>query len=79
MEIANKNIHFNKDDKELYSQMGTFICKISKTKKLTFAAQDGKKDDMIMATAIELQCKEDLKNYGRDSLGFVNNGLQLVK
>ena len=42
--IANREISFLKSNTELFSQLGTFICKISKTKKLTFAAQEGKKE-----------------------------------
>lgn len=71
IEIVNKDIHFDEEDKELYSQFGTFIAQISKTKKLTFSAQEGKKDDMIMATAIALQCKEDFKYQGENKMNFV--------
>lgn len=71
VKIVNKEVHFNKEDTELYSQFGTFICKISKTKKLTFGAQEGKKDDMIMATAIALKCKEDFRYTGENKLNFV--------
>lgn len=73
VKIVNKEIHFNIDDVELYNQFGTFICKISKTKKLTFGAQDGKKDDMIMATAIALRCKEDY------TYKFTKNFLTVVR
>ena len=69
--IANKDIHFNKEDTELYSQFGTFICKISKTKKLIFGAQDGKKDDMIMSLAIAYKCRQDFKYTGQNNLNFV--------
>ena len=71
VKIVNKEVHFNKEDTELYSQFGTFICKISKTKKLTFGAQEGKKDDMIMATAIALKCKDDFRHTGENKLNFV--------
>lgn len=60
MLVTNKSIKFN--DRELYSQFGTFICKITKTKKLSFAAQDGKKDDRIMSLAIALECRRRFKN-----------------
>lgn len=60
MLVTNKDIVFN--DSELYSQFGTFICKITKTKKLSFAAQDGKKDDRIMSLAIALECRRRFKN-----------------
>ena len=78
VKIANHQIHFQRSDKKTYDELGDFAVTVSKSRKLTFAARVGH-DDRVMATAIALQCKEDLKNYGRDSLGFVNNGLQLVK
>lgn len=67
--IASQRIYFNDEDNELFSQFGTFICKISKTKKLIFGAREGFKDDRIMSLAIALRCKEDRKNEA--SLNFV--------
>lgn len=75
--IANKEIFFNKDDTELFSQFGTFICKISKTKKLTFAAQEGKHDDRIMSLAIALRCKEDMKFAGKNNNMFVRTNQKI--
>lgn len=72
VKVANKEIYFNSEDTELFSQFGTFISKMSKTKKLTFAAQEGKKDDMIMAVAIALKCKNDFKISGVSNVDFVN-------
>ena len=59
MAIANKNIHFNTIDNELYSELGTFIVKYTKTGKMQFEAQSGKHDDRCMSLAIALQCKQD--------------------
>jgi hypothetical protein len=75
--IANREIFFNNEDTELYSQFGTFICKISKTKKLTFAAQEGKHDDRIMSLAIALRCKEDFKYLGKPNTNFVRTNTRL--
>ena len=72
VKIANKDIFFNSEDTELFGQFGTFISKITKSKKLTFAAQEGKHDDMVMATAIALKCKEDFKYSGNSNIDFVN-------
>lgn len=69
VKVANKELYFN--DSELYSQFGTFICKISKTKKLTFAAQEGKKDDRVMSLAIALRCMEDFKYQGINKNKFI--------
>ena len=79
VEIANRNIYFDEDDKELYSEFGTFICKISKTKKLTFGAQNGRHDDMVMATCIALKCKEDHKYTGTNNNIFIPSNTQWLK
>lgn len=78
VDIANRDIHFHKDDTELYGQFGTFISKISKTKKLTFGAQEGKKDDMIMATAIALKCRNDFKYSGVNKNNFVRSNIKFI-
>ena len=59
MAIANKEIHFNEVDNELYSELGTFIVKYTKTGKMQFEAQSGKHDDRCMSLAIGLQAKQD--------------------
>ena len=59
MAIANKDIHFNTIDNELYSELGTFIVKYTKTGRMQFEAQSGKHDDRCMSLAIALQCKQD--------------------
>ena len=69
--LVNKEIHFDNSNTELFAQFGTFISKITKTKKLTFGAQDGKHDDRIMSLAIALKCKMDFKNNGFNNLNFV--------
>lgn len=71
VKIANKEIYFNSEDTELFGQFGTFISKITKSKKLTFAAQEGKHDDMVMAVAIALKCKNDFKLQGNPNVDFV--------
>ena len=71
VEIANKNIHFDSTDTELYGEFGTFICKISKTKKLTFGAQNGRHDDMVMAVAMALKCKKDYRRNRNNNNTFI--------
>ena len=75
--IANQEINFSKNENELFQQFGTFICKISKTRKLTFGAKDGKHDDRIMSLAIALRCKEDNKNEA--VIAFQRTGMRLIK
>ena len=58
---SKEEIIFDIDNKLLYSELSTFICKYSKTNKLQFEAQSGHHDDTVMATAIALKCKEDFK------------------
>jgi hypothetical protein len=74
--IANKEIFFSDLDTELYSQFGTFISKISKSKKLTFGAQEGKHDDRIMSLAIALRCKDDFKYAGKNNNNFVRSNIK---
>ena len=59
MAIANKEIHFNNEDKELFSELGTFIVKYTKTGHMQFEALAGRHDDRVMALAIALQAKLD--------------------
>jgi len=72
VKIANKEVWFNKNDTEMFSQLSTFVCKISKTKKLTFGAQEGHHDDFVMATAMALRCKDDCyKKYTHSFLEVI--------
>ena len=77
VKIANKEIFFNEEDKELFSQFSTFISKISKTKKLTFGAKEGFKDDRILSLAIALKCKEDYKQP--KSLNFITTNNKSIR
>lgn len=77
VKIANKEITFNKDEQELFGQFGTFICKVSKSRKLVFGAKDGKHDDRIMSLAIALQCKEDNKTEA--VFAFQPSGMHFLK
>lgn len=78
VKISNNEIYFNREDTELFSQFATFITKFTKTRKLTFAAQDGKKDDMVMAVAIALRCKKDFIKSGQNNLDFIPTKQKLL-
>jgi hypothetical protein len=69
--IANNDIHFQEDNKLLYSELGTFSYRLTKTGNITYAAIDGKHDDTITSLGIALQCKEDFKFQGQPKLNFV--------
>ena len=69
--IANNDIHFEQDNKLLYSELGTFSYRLTKTGNITYAAIDGKHDDTVTSLGIALQCKEDFKTGGNPDLSFV--------
>ena len=69
--IANNDIHFEQDNKLLYSELGTFSYRLTKTGNITYAALDGKHDDTVTSLGIALQCKEDFKTGGNPDLSFV--------
>lgn len=70
VKIANKEIHFNNDDKGLFAELGTFIVKYTKTGKMQFEAQSGKHDDRILSLCIALRCKSDFKYAGENNIEF---------
>lgn len=75
VKIANKEIIFNANDTELYSQFGTFTSKFSKTGKLQLMAQDGFKDDRIMSLAIALKAKTDKRpSYTSENFHIIEVG-----
>ena len=66
--IAQNEIFFNKEDAELYKQMGVFTYKISKqTRRLTYAAKEPYHDDRVMSLMIALRAKEDYPNKSLES------------
>lgn len=73
--IANKEIKFNNEDGELYSQFGTFISKYTKSGRLQLMAMDGKKDDRVMSLAIALQAKLKHRTFNKNNFAFINNSL----
>ena len=66
--IAQNDIFFNKEDTELYKQMGVFTYKISKhTRKITYAAKEPYHDDRVMSLMIALRAKEDYPSKSLES------------
>lgn len=76
--IANKDIHFNSEDKQLFAQFGTFICKFTKNGRMQFEAMDGKKDDRIMSLCIALECKNTRKPISRDNFQFITTNYRNI-
>lgn len=66
--IAQDDIFFNKEDAELYKQMGVFTYKISKqTRRLTYAAKEPYHDDRVMSLMIARRAMEDYPNKSLES------------
>lgn len=65
--IAQNEIFFNKEDTELYKQMGVFTYKISKTRRITYAAKEPYHDDRIMSLMIARRAMEDYPSKSLES------------
>lgn len=66
--IAQNEIFFNKEDTELYKQMGVFTYKISKqTRRISYAAKEPYHDDRVMSLMIALRAKEDYPSKSVES------------
>lgn len=62
--IDKKAIHFESDDKELYSQFGTFIYKFTKHGAMQLEAMAGHHDDRIMSLAIACEAMKQGNKSG---------------
>lgn len=77
VEIANKTIHFEEDNKLLFSELSTYTYKITKTGNITYGAKDGYHDDTISSLGLALKCKNDFKiNVG---IGFVKSNIKIIR
>lgn len=74
--IANNEIHFESDNKLLYSELGTFSYKLTKTGNITYAAIDGKHDDTVTSLGIALQCKQDFQYKPINKDNFVRSNIK---
>ena len=77
VKIANKEIHFNKDDNGLFAELGSFIVKYTKSGRMQFEAQSGKHDDRILSACIALRCKNDFKTNAQS--GFILSGVKVLR
>lgn len=69
--IANNQIHFEEDNRLLYSELSTFTFKLTKTGNITYAAKEGYHDDTVTSLGVCLQCREDFKYAGENNLNFI--------
>ena len=78
VDIANNAIHFEEDNKLLYSELSTFSFKMTKGGNITYAARDGFHDDTVTSLGVCLQCREDFKNSGFNNMNFVKTKTKLL-
>lgn len=76
--IANNAIHFEEDNRLLYSELSTFTFKLTKTGNITYAAKEGYHDDTVTSLGVCLQCREDFKNNGFNNLNFITTRRKLL-
>lgn len=75
VKIANREIFFDKNDNGLFSELGSFIVKYTKSGRMQFEAQSGKHDDRILSACIALECKEEYK-YNSNNNNFVKANIK---
>lgn len=76
VKIANKEIHFNKDDNGLFAELGSFIVKYTKSGRMQFEAQSGKHDDKVLSACIALRCKNDFKYNVLKKDNFIKSNIK---
>lgn len=71
--IANDELRFDEEDKQLYIQFGVFTYTVDKrTRKISYAAKPPYHDDRIMSLAICLRCRQDYPNSGISNYANIN-------
>lgn len=76
VDIANNQIHFEEENKLLYSELSTFTFKLTKGGNITYAARDGYHDDTVTSLGVCLQCREDFKFIGHNNNNFVRANIK---
>lgn len=77
VDIANNQIHFEKENRLLYSELGTFSFRLTKGGGITYAARDGYHDDTVTSLGICLQCRNDFQYKPINSSNFVRTNQKL--
>lgn len=75
--IANSQIHFEEDNRLLYSELSTFTFKLTKGGNITYAARDGFHDDTVTSLGVCLQCREDFQYKPINKDNFVRTNTKL--
>ena len=76
VDIANNAIHFEEDNRLLYSELSTFTFKLTKTGNITYAAKEGYHDDTVTSLGVCLQCRNDFKYVGDNNYHFVKMNIK---
>lgn len=63
VKCSNNGIVFDIKDRKLYSELSTFIYKLSKTRKVQYEAKAGFHDDRVMSMAIAVNAQNDFKYW----------------
>ena len=75
--ITNREITFDKGNKTLYSEMGTFTYKLTKNGLITYAAQEPNHDDTVISLGLALAAKESFANpITTKNFGFLDVDLK---
>ena len=68
LDISQNKTFFDKEEKELYKQMGVFTYKVNKqTRRLTYAAKEPYHDDRVMSLMIARRAMEDYPSKSLES------------
>ena len=68
LDISQNKTFFDKEEKELYKQMGVFTYKVNKqTRRITYAAKEPYHDDRVMSLMIARRAMEDYPNKSLES------------
>ena len=76
VDIANADIHFEEDNRLLFSELSTFTFRLTKGGNITYAARDGFHDDTVTSLGVCLQCREDFKYAGKNNNNFVRSNIK---
>lgn len=74
--IANNEIHFEVENKLLFSELSTFTFKLTKGGNITYAARDGYHDDTVTSLGICLQCREDFQYKSINKDNFIRSNIK---
>lgn len=74
--VANAEIHFEPDNRLLYSELSTFTFKLTRAGNITYEARPGFHDDSVTSLGIALQCKDDHRYTGQNNNMFVRSNIK---